>query len=410
MIRGIQNIISKHLSLLIIVSGATSFFVSNIILKEVFTEEQYGQYSIVITYFSMIFIYGMLGTEQIFLRYSNQIGKNKIETQKYQTNFILSIIGTTSVLSTLFFVVYFRQEFKVNMILLYFSSLSMIAMLYLFNIFRLNSEFVLAQFVSNFWRLFLLVLSFVFFFFGWCNLNILLHTIMIGIILIFVTSAILFFKKIKFVFNESQTPKEIRKTAIQFFISITTFSILTFGDRFVIQSKFGFEEFGNYFYLTNFFLAPFSILQNYIGFKQLIFFKQNFTLTAFDSFNKKVLFYGSILAITLFLIPLILFHFNLMKFKFDSYLMTSILLLVLGIVRLYSSSITSAFEAKTNVQSLQKANKFFIGLSFLIILPSIIFLNTLDLIITVFIIIWLVRTLIYKKVLIKQVQNDIATI
>ncbi len=358
----------------------------------------------------MIFIYGMLGTEQIFLRYSNQIGKNKIETQKYQTNFILSIIGTTSVLSTLFFVVYFRQEFKVNMILLYFSSLSMIAMLYLFNIFRLNSEFVLAQFVSNFWRLFLLVLSFVFFFFGWCNLNILLHTIMIGIILIFVTSAILFFKKIKFVFNESQTPKEIRKTAIQFFISITTFSILTFGDRFVIQSKFGFEEFGNYFYLTNFFLAPFSILQNYIGFKQLIFFKQNFTLTAFDSFNKKVLFYGSILAITLFLIPLILFHFNLMKFKFDSYLMTSILLLVLGIVRLYSSSITSAFEAKTNVQSLQKANKFFIGLSFLIILPSIIFLNTLDLIITVFIIIWLVRTLIYKKVLIKQVQNDIATI
>jgi len=304
LIRALKNNISKHLSLLIIVSGAASFFVSNIILKEIFTEEQYGQYSIVITYFSMIFIYGMLGTEQIFLRYSNQIAENKIETQSYQMHFIVKTMVVTSILSTLFFVIYLGQDFNINLILLFFSSMSMIAMLYLFNIFRLNSEFVFAQFISNFWRIFLLLLSCVFYFFGCSNLDLMLHIVMIGIILVFFFSTVLFFKKIKLVYNQNHSPKEIRKTAIQFFISITTFSMLTFGDRFVIQNKFGFEQFGNYFYLTNFFLAPFSILQNYIGFKQLIFFKQNFPLTAFDSFNKKVLFFGSILAIILFMIPL----------------------------------------------------------------------------------------------------------
>ncbi|MBS1533433.1 MAG: hypothetical protein JST78_00015 [Bacteroidetes bacterium] len=406
MIRLIQNSISKHLSLFIIVIGAASFFLSNIVLKDVFTEEQYGQYSIVITYFSMIFIYGMLGTEQIFLRYSNQISTNQIETQKFQTGLIIKIIIVTSLISTVFFKLYFGSQFKINTVLLYFSSISMISMLYLFNIFRLNSEFVFAQFISNFWRLFLLLLSVAFLYLKMHNLDTMLNIVMLGIIVIFVCSLGVFFKKIQLVYNTMFLPNEIIKTAIQFFISITTFSLLTFGDRFVIQNKFGFEEFGNYFYLTNFFLAPFSILQNYIGFKQLIFFKQNFTLDAFNSFNKKVILFGLALAVFLYLVPITLVHFKLLRFDFNNYTMTILLLLILGIVRLYSSSITSAFEAKTNVNSLQKANMLFISISFLIIVSVLVFLKSLDLIVVSVILIWFIRTIIYKQVLVKQILNE----
>ena len=82
LIKTIQSNTKKHLSLAIIIFGAGCFFLSNILLKEVLNEEAYGQYSITITYFSVIFIFGLLGLEQIFLRYSNFIATNTIETQK----------------------------------------------------------------------------------------------------------------------------------------------------------------------------------------------------------------------------------------------------------------------------------------------------------------------------------------
>jgi hypothetical protein len=179
-----------------------------------------------------------------------------------------------------------------------------------------------------------------------------------------------------------------------------------FGDRFVIESKFGIEEFGNYFYLTNFFLAPFSILQNYIGFKQLVYFKNNFRIGLFNSFNKKNLGLGVVFGLILFIIPQILNFCRIINFEFNNYIFVIVLLLILGIVRLYSASITSAFEAKTNIQSLQKANIIFILLSFIIIMFVVVFCKTLELIIIAVILIWLLRTLIFKNLLLKQIKED----
>jgi len=407
LIKTILSNTKKHLSLAIIIFGAGSFFLSNILLKEVLNEEAYGQYSITITYFSVIFIFGLLGLEQIFLRYSNFIAVNTIETQKFQVSLIIKTILLTSTIGTLFFSFYFKEEFKINFILLYLSSISIVALLYLFNIFRLNTDFVFAQVVANFWRIILLVLAEVLFFLKISDLNVLLNFIMLGILFSFLLAFFVFFKRIQFVYNENHTPKDIIKTSFQFFISIATFSLLTFGDRFVIQNKFGFEEFGNYFYLTNFFLAPFSILQNYIGFKQLIFFKNNFTIKAFDAFNKKVIFFGVLLAVFLFITPNLLMYLKIITFEFDKYTSITILLLILGIIRLYSSSISSAFEAKTNIDSLKKANLIFILLALVIVVFAVLVFNSLELIIATVSLIWLLRTLIYKSVLLKQIQKEL---
>lgn len=348
----------------------------------------------------------MLGMEQIFLRYSNLIEANKIETQKFQVVLIIRTILITATLSTFFFKFYFAKQFSVNPMILYISSISMVAMLYLFNIFRLNDDFVFAQFLSNFWRVILLVFAAVFFFLKVSDLNLLLNLIMLGIIGVFLYALFVFYRRIYFVYNTDYSPKDILKTSLQFFISISTFSLLTFGDRFLIQSKFGFEEFGNYFYLTNFFLAPFSILQNYIGFKQLIFFKKDFTIAAFNAFNKKVIFFGILLSVMLFIIPMGLMHFKVLNFNFNQYTIVIILLLLLGIVRLYSSSITSAFEAKTNIDSLKKANLIFILVSLTIIIFAVMIFNTIALIIGTVTLIWFIRTLVYKHVLLKQVGKD----
>lgn len=393
----------KHFSFALIILGAGCFFLSNILFKIILTEIDYGKYSIVMTYLSVMYILGLLGLEQIFLRYSFHATLNTITTQKFQIKLISWAIFFTPILGVYCFNLYFN-EVHLNPFLLYFSSLSMVALLFIFNSFRLNTNFNIAQFVSNFWRFSLLIIAVFAFFYKSITFESIINTILISTIFIFIAALIFCFKKIKFIFDENVSKKDLLFTAFQFFISILTFSFLAFGDRFLVEYKFSVEEFGNYFYLTNFFLAPFSIFQNYIGFKQLIFYKNEFNLKVFDAFNRKFLLLGCALGLFLFGASYILNYYKQLNFDFKSYTSVIILLIIMGIVRLYSASINSAFEAKTNIRSLQIANLIFIFFAILIII-STIFFDSLEEIVFCVILIWLIRCVIMKKILLRQLKN-----
>ena len=397
---------SNHFSLVMIVAGAMCFFAANILLKEILSPADYGKYSVVITFFSVMYLYGILGLEQIFLRYSNPAGKNFITTQKFQVSLILRTIAVTSVVGVLFFKFYFGIGIYVNIILLCLATISMVAMLYLFNIFRLNGNFVFSQFVANLWKITLFVMAAAFYVVHVTDLGLLLQLLMYGIIASSVIAFVVLMKKIKFVFDVRVGSKTIIHTGIQFFVSITCFSILLFGDRFIIERKFGVVEFGNYFYLTNFFLAPFAILQNYVGFKQLVFFKNNFSTGAFDRLNIKIMIYGCGLGLMLFLMSAIIDKTALINFSFGQYIPVILLLLVLGIVRLFSASITSAFEARTNLDSLRKANFRFIVFSALIITVAATWFDSLESIIVAIIVLWLSRSIILRQILLSQVRSE----
>ena len=86
MIKLFKIIFSQQFSLFIIVIGAISFFIANIVMKDVLSELEYGQYSIFVTYLSLIYLLGILGAEQGFLRFSRQTGNNIITTQKVQVS------------------------------------------------------------------------------------------------------------------------------------------------------------------------------------------------------------------------------------------------------------------------------------------------------------------------------------
>lgn len=392
----------KHFSFTLIILGAGCFFLSNVLFKIIFNDLQYGQYSIILTYLSVMYILGLLGLEQIFLRYSYHYKLNTITTQKFQIKLISWTIFITPILGVFCFNTYFN-DVQLNPFLLYFSSLSMVGMLFIFNCFRLNSNFILAQFVTNFWRFSLLCLGVIAFIYRNISFNNIIQAILLSTIFIFIVSFIYCFKKIKFIYDEHISSKELIYTALQFFISITTFSFLAFGDRFLVEYKFSMEEFGNYFYLTNFFLAPFSIFQNYIGFKQLIFFKKEFNMKIFNAFNKKFLLLGSFLGLCLFGISYIVNQHKYLNFDFNKYTNVIVLLIIMGVVRLYSASINSAFEAKTNIKSLQKANLIFILFAILII-SSTYFFHSLEAIVGCIILIWLVRCEIMKKILVRQLK------
>jgi hypothetical protein len=394
----------RHLSLLMIFAAAVSFFISNFVMKDVLDATQYGQYSIVVTYFSLTYLFGILGTEQVFLRFSKAIRPNVIETQKLQPIFIGGIIIFSSVAGTFFFKKYY-EEVPINMILLFFSTFSMIGMLFLFNILRLNANFVISQFVANYWKMILFAVTLLFYLIRESSLEVFIEIVSVNIILIFVGTLVLIYKKITITYNEEISSRDIAITAFHFFLAILGFSLINFADRFIIEMKFSLEQFGNYFYLTNFFLAPFSILQNYIGFKQLIVFKNEFNHDYYIRFNQKAIAFGISLGVALFFVAYALCYFGILKINFSDSFTIIILLIVLGIVRLYSSSIISAFEARTSMQTLRKSNIYILLLTLAILGMAIYYAYSIEAILFCIIIIWIFRCIVHRQLILGQMKK-----
>lgn len=398
--------IFKHLSLLIIVIGAMSFFISNVVMKEVLSATHYGQYSIFVTYFSLIYMLGIFGSEQVFLRFSRKTNRNTLETQKSQIILISVIIFFSTIISCILFKRYY-PEVAINSLLLFLASFSMIGMLFLFNILRLNTNFVLSQFISNYWKLLLFTLALIFYINKEDNLETFIKIVAVNIVIIFLAVLFYIYKKIEINYNNDISTKDIFITAFHFFLAILSFSLITFADRFIIEMKFSIEEFGNFFYLTNFFLAPYTILQNYVGFKQLIVFKNDFNRDYYTRFNQKAILLGVVMAVFLLIISFYLCHFKLLKFSFNDYMPIILLLLFIGIVRLYSSSIISAFEARTTIETLRKSNIYILVITVFILLIAVFYAHSIQSILMSIIIIWLFRCVVHRQLILHQMKNSI---
>jgi len=392
--------IKKHASLLVIIVGAFSFFLSNIIYKEIFSSKEYGYYSIFITYLSVIYLFGILGLEQNLLRFSFK-KKDIIETQKTQIKlFYFVSITNTLICSFLFYIFY--SEIKIHFLLLLIASYCMIAQLFLSNLFRINTNFVFSQLAANSWKILLLLLSIIFFIFNIQRFETLTLLISLSIIISFIIAKFFTKKYVIIKYNNNINDKSIFTSAFHFFISIFLFTILIFADRFIIEKKFSIEEFGDFFYLTNFFLAPFSIIQNYIGFKQLIHFKYNFSFSNFNRINFTNFIVGIFLAFVLVIFSVFLSNLKLITFEFDAYFSEILIILSIGIARLFSSSILSAFEAKANIKTLRKSNVYIIIITIFLLLIAYNFSNTITAILNCFLMVWVFRSLIHWYLLKKQ--------
>ncbi len=398
-----KKIIKKHASFLVIIVGAFSFFLSNIINKEIFTLKEYGYYSIFITYLSIIYIFGILGLEQNLLRFSFK--KNDIiETQKIQIKlfYLVSIINTF--LSTFLFM-NFYSEINIHFLILLIASYCMISQLFLSNLFRINANFVLSQLASNSWKILLLLFSLIFFTCNIKNFETLIVLLSVSIVVIYLIAKFLTTKYVKIVYNDRIANKSIYASAFHFFISIFLFTILIFADRFIIEKKFSIEEFGNYFYLTNFFLAPFSIIQNYIGFKQLVHFKYNFTFSDFNRINFRNFIIGLFLACMLFIFSIFISKVKLITFDFNAYFYEILIILIIGVSRLISSSILSAFEAKAEIYTLRKSNLYIIIITIVLLFVAYNFSFSLVTILNFFLLLWILRSYIHWRLLKQQIEN-----
>lgn len=400
----IRHYIKEHLSFLVIVIGGLSFLCTNILLKEVLDAADYGVYSLIVTFISIVFIYGLLGFEQVFLRYSKYIKSGKLSTQKYMLHYVGVILLILTAVIIVFYTHQYSQYYD-RVWLIVLAIVATIFSLFLFNVFRLNHEFVKAQFLANSWKIFLLFLSISFLFFKNNNVNLLLDWLLGAIVLITIIATIIAFSKIEFQFEQTLTNKDVKLSFFNFFISISTLSMLLFGDRLIVEEYLGVVVLGDYFYLCNLVLAPFTLLQSYVGFRQLIRFKDEFTLPKFNKFNKRILALSVLLSVAILLFIYLVSFFDILQFSFQNYIITIFLLVGLGIIRLYSASILSAFEAQTSIRTLKKTNIYVILFSIVLLIICSFFFYTLNNIIIGFILLWFGRTMIYKYMLINQFNN-----
>ena len=383
------NIISKNLSFFVLAFSSLSFFVLNVVLKDTLSPIDYGLFSIFITYISLLSSFGMFGFEQTLLR--TTFIKNKLEIQKNILYPSLIAICISSFIGA--FLMKSNYDISISYILFYLLSIIVIITKLSFNLYRLLSKFFLAQLVLNFWKI---ALTLVILYYVFLNNNFSIEFIFSLILVFFAFSILSLFgliNKIQFIKQDS-FPSLLRKSFL-FFISLLTISLLGFGDRFFIESRFGLEILGDYFFFLNIFLFPFSLFQSYIGFKEIVSFKKNFSINLLNYKIINVLKSSFIFSIILIFIFYLIDYFGFYNLEISSNLNIIIPLIILGNIKMVYSLLSSAIGALSNDKMLYKINLKSI-FSFILICPLMFYYsNTILLTIVFVIILWLVRCIIW---------------
>ena len=385
----------KHFSFVIIAFGSLCFFLVNFLLKDYLSQDNYGTYSIFITYISLLSSFGMLGFEQTLIRTSKI--KQKLEIEKsvilpsFISVFFVSIVGSYLIIN----------NYKIGLDYYYLLTLSTLVILtkLVFNLSRMMSKFIFSQLSLNFWKigLFLITLYLVFF-----EIKIKILDLFQYVLILFFVSGILIFPLFKqiVVVHEKKIIALIKQSLL-FFLTLFTISLISFGDRFFIENRFGLSEMGNYFFYINIFLFPFMLFQNYIGFKEIIVFKKDFSQKMLNDkivlAQKYSLCFSIVLIISLCLIE----YLNIYDLQILLNLDIIIPLIILGNIKVIYSLLSSAVGAVANDKMLIDINIKSI-FSIFLIMPCIYYF-AFNISITIFFIItlWLIRSLIWYKQLLK---------
>ena len=383
------NIISKNFSFFVLAFSSLSFFVLNVVLKNNLSSIDYGLFSIFITYISLLSSFGMFGFEQTLLR--TTLIKNKLEIQK--NIFYPSLIAIC--ISSCIGVFLMKSSYSINISYFLFLLLSVFVIVtkLSFNLYRLLSKFFLAQLVLNFWKIALTIVTLYYIIFG----NSFSLDFIFSLVIIFFTFSTLsiygLINKTQFIKQDSLS--SLLRKSFLFFISLLTISFLGYGDRFFIESRFGLEVLGNYFFFLNIFLFPFSLFQTYIGFKEIVSFKKDFSINLLNYKIFKVLKSSFIFSLMLIFIFYLIDYFKLYNLEISSNLNIIIPLIILGNIKMVYSLLSSAIGALSDDKMLYKINLKSI-LSLMLFFPVIFFYsNTLLITILFFTALWLIRCIIW---------------
>jgi len=397
----IKKLIKKHASLFVLGIASVSFFALNILLKDVLSVTEYGLYSILITYCSLMSSFGLFGLDQVFLR-TSVIEENKIVVDSRLISMLCIAVLCISLIASAIISKYY--DFEISYFSLILLSIFLILIKLSYQVSRLLSKFVLSQITLNLWKFSLPLIVVLSIYMGLAVNFSLIIKCLFYCCLFSLASYLLFYSKIKFkILDYSQ--KDLIKLSFGFFLTLFTLSLINFADRFIIERKFGLEEIGNYFFYVNIFLYPFTFFSTYIGFRELVAFKKEFSI---NLLNRKLIqaiklsiLFGVFYSFFIFSID----YLKIYDFNFHHYKLLILILIFWGIVKVLASLLSSAVGALSSQQDLNRINI----LSIILILSLALILllcHTIASILIFFIFVWIARYALYYILLIKKRQDN----
>ena len=387
------------------IAGAGSIFLVNIVLKATLSDFQYGEYSIFITFLQVCISFGFLGLEQVFLRLSEVRDKTLLTDKKLlKITFVVGLLFSL-LLSAVFSKIFLKIQVATTLLMLLTFSTSL--MMFLYNIVRLKKQFVVAQLFNNMWKYIVLVITGILLIGGNVNTKTLIEIftyVSIGSATFF---SIYVIKNIPFKFTNSFELSAIYKYSFHFVISMLSITFIGFFDRFYIKALFGSEAFGDYFYLATIFYFPFALLQGYVGFKELVFFKTNASLPILKRKLRNINLLSVIIAIAIYGAAYVLNDLKVIPaIDFASSGSVIFSLMALGVLRINYSMLSSVLGATGSIKIIRNANIQSLVFILLIVTAGSNYLISVEAVAFCILLVWISRILVWYFNAVKQLKID----
>ncbi len=280
-------LLKHHASLLILAAFSVSYFVAMIAARKILAPDDLYFWNALVTLAAICFTFCFFGAEQLFLRYSTVVEAGRVRINRATLHLMVgALILFTALLTTLSEIYFFQLG---NIAIYPVLVLSIGLFVFVYNFLRLLRSFSAAQIAANGWK----------------------FTILIGVLLapmgnapgiivagLGVASAgalVLFARRRTALEISSETmPDQWITLFLGFLLSLFVLMLLSNADR-LIMTRYGSKAlFSEYVYLVTLLLLPFSLMSNYLGFKELAYLKQNFERGAF---RRKTLRVGAFAAV-----------------------------------------------------------------------------------------------------------------
>lgn len=390
-----NSFIKNHLSFIVLIFGGGGLYLANFILYFYLSSEEYARYGLLSAYISIITVFTGFGFDQVIIKNSKLDNDAIFIPAEMVLPSIFLVLGSGFIFSFLFSFYFWGGD----LVILYICAVASGLSLYYYTMFRLSSRFVSAQFQKNLWK-FLFPLGVLFFFYKLEANAELILILMVTLIVLTSFLGWIEYKKLKVeYFSHGKFDWHL---LWGYFSAMAIMNFMTSSDRFFIDAYLGKEELARFFFFQNVFLFPLIQLQTYFGFKDVVEFKRclNYSLLKVKLKNNvKISFF---VAAALFLIFFIADLMVPVSYQINlSNDWSCILILMLtGILRVWYASLSAAMSVHAESKTINYLN--FLSL-ISILAGSLLFMsieiNSILVVVLVFLVFWLQRAVSYYFVL-----------
>lgn len=393
----IKERVSSHSALFIMAFGGGLSFIISVLLKKFFSDEYYSEYVIFMVFFSYSAVLSTLCSDQLYLRFFDNT-RNQISLSLVRNLLFSSLMGTISMI--VLSVLLFNDDYKLSLIFSIISPFIILIPQY----FRLKEKFNISAVMSHAWKIILLFLIIINYFFKLDISIILLSSVSFLFpflfFLIFIMKNGIGIKIISGKNDDISGSEKLVYTQIGFFLSFISVASISNVDKIILNYIDNPEILANYAYSFFLLTYPVTLVSNYFGFKGVIEYKKK----TYVNINIKIIesaFF--ILAIYLLTSTIVYMLKDLVDMKWNWWLFSVFLLY--SVIKGTYSQISSLVVARVGANSLMKYNILTI---LVIIFSSATFISygvySSEIISVLFIFLWTVRWTLYY-ILAKRLVN-----